>query len=170
MDARRHQYLFESIDLPTLRLWYARLHYFRFLRAVGGHANDGDSLNAALRYHSESDLLDLLCVLGLSAGNGSVLSSEVPLAAPRPSFVPDTNHLRQPGHCQIGGSDVFVWCSGSAMIISANPLSYTVEEIHVQAAEAVENVLRASLHHRILDPPGESPYYLCPHNYPDLEW
>lgn len=170
MDARQRKYMFESIDLLTLRLWYERLHYFRFLRAVGGHANDGDSLNAALRYDGEADLLGVLSELGLAPVTRSESESEEGLASPRPSFVPHTNNLRQPGHCQIGGAEVFLWCSGSTMLISANPLSYTVEENHVQAAEKVEKVLRASMQHRIQNPPGESHYYLCPQYYPDLEW
>jgi len=170
MEARHRSYLLETVDMVTLRRWYKLLYHFRFLRAVGGHANDGDSLDAALRYHGEPDLRGLLSELGLAPDARSESEFEGELASPRPSFVPSTKRLRQPGHCQIGGAEVFLWCSGSTMLISANPRSYTVEEHHVQAAEKVEKVLRALTHDRILDPPGESHYYLCPQYHPDLEW
>lgn len=170
MEDKHRKYLFEAIDLETLRGWYKRLQCFRFLRAAGGHANDGDSLNAALHYDSETDLLDVLAQVGLTPDTRRGPEAAESLASSRPSFVPGTNNLRQPGHCQIGGADVFLWCSGSTMLISANPRSYIVEEIHVRAAEKVERVLLASMRHRILNPPGESHYYLCPQYYPDLEW
>lgn len=134
MEDRHRRYLFETVDLVTLRLWYERLHYFRFLRTVGAHANDGDSLNAALRYEDEADLLGLLTALGLVPDTCVESQSEEGFASPRPSVIPGTSNLKQPGHCLIGGAEVFLWCSPSSLLISANLLSYTVKDIHVQAA------------------------------------
>jgi len=171
MENRQTRYLFETVSPETLRHWVQRLRYFRFLRAVGGHANDGDSLNAALRYEGEADLWSLLTALriALDASSENPSHQDAEASSLRPSYVPQTAMLRQPGHCKIGGSDVFPWCSASSILISANPRSYTVEEVHIAAAARVEVILQA-MAHRVLDPPGDSLHYLCPQNYPDLAW
>lgn len=44
---RWQQYLFEEHPETELRAWARRLKLFRFFRAFGGHANDGDSLDVA---------------------------------------------------------------------------------------------------------------------------
>jgi len=50
---------------PELRRWINTLRYFYFIRAWGGHANDGDTFKAAIRYASQEDLQNKLRLLGL---------------------------------------------------------------------------------------------------------
>lgn len=50
LDDRWLRYLFESHSEATFRNWAQRLKLFRFFRAHGGHANDGDSLDVSFRY------------------------------------------------------------------------------------------------------------------------
>ena len=49
-------HLFSDHAELTLRDWARRLRIFRFCRAFGGHANDGDSLEAAYGWGSEQEL------------------------------------------------------------------------------------------------------------------
>ncbi|WP_230674504.1 hypothetical protein [Burkholderia glumae] len=76
---RWKQYLFESHPEATLRDWAKRLTLFRFFRAYGGHANDGDSLDLAYRYETAQDLEKFLLSLGIVP----VKYSEKP---PQPEF------------------------------------------------------------------------------------
>ena len=47
-DPRWDAYLHERHSPEELRGWARSLAYFRFCRAFGGHANDGDCLRVAL--------------------------------------------------------------------------------------------------------------------------
>lgn len=44
--------------------WHAELRLFRFHRAIGGHANDGDMLQAKLAFSGEAELVALFERLG----------------------------------------------------------------------------------------------------------
>ena len=59
------QYLFEQHSEAELRAWAKRLKFFRFFRAFGGHANDGDSLNVVFAYQTTSQLESCLKDLGV---------------------------------------------------------------------------------------------------------
>jgi hypothetical protein len=59
------RYLREDHGEQTLRRWARLLSIFRFCRAAGGHANDGDELSAVFRYASVPQLLDALRQLGI---------------------------------------------------------------------------------------------------------
>ncbi|ACR28551.1 hypothetical protein ACVCIC_22190 [Burkholderia glumae] len=171
---RWKQYLFESHPEATLRDWAKRLTLFRFFRAYGGHANDGDSLDLAYRYETAQDLEKFLLSLGIVP----VKYSEKP---PQPEFgiaykadefvkfpslVPGTEWIRQPGRCLIAGKPVFVWCGRNVATISIAGAPYTVTEADVQAAQAVEAVLASAWLERV-DPPVDTKHYICPKYYPE---
>ena len=59
------QYLFEGHSEMELRAWARRLKLFRFFRAYGGHANDGDSLDMAFAYKGEGQLESFFAKLGI---------------------------------------------------------------------------------------------------------
>jgi len=63
---RFRTYLFEHHPEDEIRRWALSFTYFRFCRAYGGHANDGDQFLAALRYTDEADFLSILTSLGLT--------------------------------------------------------------------------------------------------------
>jgi hypothetical protein len=63
---RWQDYLYRSHSEAELADWARRLDHFRFCRAIGGHANDGDALLVALRYSSAADLESLWRELGVT--------------------------------------------------------------------------------------------------------
>ncbi|WP_052733131.1 hypothetical protein [Hymenobacter terrenus] len=85
-------YLFHRHPRAELRAWGRRLRYFRFCKAIGGHANDGDQLLAALRYADPADLRQLLMQLDL------------PVAA-----VGSVKIFPSAGQVTLAGERVFVW-------------------------------------------------------------
>lgn len=50
----------------TVARWHRELRYFRFTRAVGGHARDFDSLDCVIPFEGEAGLLGLLAKLEYS--------------------------------------------------------------------------------------------------------
>jgi hypothetical protein len=169
---RWKQYLFESHPESILRAWANRLRLFRFFRAYGGHANDGDSLDVAYRYQGVDELRMFFSYLGINL----VTYDEQP-PQPKagvsyrgeefgrfPSLIPATEWIQQPGHCLIAGQRAFVWCERGTIKISVGE-QYRVTESHVQAAEAIEQLLLAISLERV-DPPVDNEHYICPKYYP----
>jgi hypothetical protein len=170
---RWKQYLFESHAEATLRDWASRLSLFRFFRAYGGHANDGDSLDVAYRYETIQELEAFLRLLGVAL----VKYSEKPPQpeegisytddqfAQFPSLIRGTEWIRQPGHSVIAGRPAFVWCERNLAKISVGA-NFVVTEQDVRAAEAIEEVLAFASLTRV-DPPHETEHYVCPRYYPE---
>lgn len=167
------QYFFRDHGAAELRGWARRLRLFRFSRAVGGHANDGDSLDCALRYRSVAELEAFFALIGLPLVR---YGSGAPPAEPQltssgegyvsvPLLIPGTTWIRQPGHCTIAGNDAFVWCDENIISISATPGKYDVTEADVENARRIEAVVRnAGL--EVQDPPRDTRYCFCPKYYP----
>ncbi len=65
LDPRRAAWFFRTHGYEELARWTASMRFFRFVRALGGHANDGDTLEVALRLDSERDLVALATALGI---------------------------------------------------------------------------------------------------------
>ena len=67
MDIEKFQdkWLFQNHPKSEIRSWAKQLHYFYFVRAYGGHSNDGDCFKAAFSYTSKENLIDTLSKLGL---------------------------------------------------------------------------------------------------------
>jgi hypothetical protein len=170
--ARWKQYLFEAHPEATLGSWARRLRLFRFFRAYGGHANDGDSLDVAYRYGSLQELESFLSELGIPL----VKYTEHPPRPERevsysseelatfPSLIAGTEWVRQPGPSVISGQKVFIWCEGGLVKISVGK-TYQVTEEDVVSAEAVERLLLGSRLERV-DPPLDTDHYVCPKYYP----
>jgi hypothetical protein len=169
---RWQQYLFESHPEPQLRDWAQRLRLFRFCRAYGGHANDGDSLDVVFPYEAIEELQQFFLALGIGlveydqqpaqpevgrAYRGDVFQQYV-------SLIPHTRWIKQPGHCKIAGHDVFAWCDGKEIRISIGA-NYSVTEENVSAAQAVEEALVAAPL-RPKDPPRDTQHCICPKYYP----
>lgn len=169
------RYFFERHKADELIGWANRLRLFRYFRAFGGHANDGDSLDCAFRYHSLGDLERFFSTIGVTLVHFDALPPQPQSGiayssdeyARFPSLIPDTEWIGQPGHCEIGGMHAFVWCSEDVITVSATPRSYDVTSIHVAQAERIETVLQA-VDLEIQDPPSDSKHYLCPQYYPQF--
>lgn len=168
------RYLFASQSESTLREWAARLRFFRFFRAYGGHANDGDSLDAAFRWRSPRELKDFCAAIGLRLRVHAVEPGALPLGVPLridmlmrgASIIPGTRWIEQPGHVTIAGRKAFVWCdAGSIRLSVASELEVT--ESDVEAAVAIERVIPPARLEAI-DPPVDTKHYVCPKYYPDF--
>lgn len=168
------QYLFEVHTEATLRDWARRLQLFRFFRAYGGHANDGDSLQASFAYASEAQLVAFLASLGVDLVRYEVEPPQAQIGVSYsgtefmafPHLINGTRWLRQPGHCEIAGIKVFVWCVRNCVNFSLGS-DYSVTETDVIEAEGLEKILaQASL--VCVDRPGDSKHYICPKYYPDF--
>ncbi len=169
------QYLYEEHSESELRQWASRLQFFRYFRAYGGRANDGDSLDIALKYESTELLIKHLKRLSIEPTIFSDLPDQ-PISGTKysheeftsfPSLIPETEWIKQPGHCEIFGVKVFIWCSGGFIKISASPASYVVTTEHVESAERLEREL-GDLKQFLVDPPKETKHYICPKYHPSI--
>lgn len=177
-DARWEAYLYERHSREQLRHWARSLAFFRFCRAFGGHANDGDCLRVALAVASEQHLCDLFAQLGiplerLPADNpvpqvgvhysGTEFARFIPAIA---GFHPP---IRQPRQVRIAGASVFVWGLAGRLELSMSDddAPYEVTARTVEQARAVEELLRP-LAGACIDPPQEGRHCLSPKAHPEL--
>ncbi|WP_345949265.1 hypothetical protein ABDD95_20680 [Mucilaginibacter sp. PAMB04274] len=110
-------YLFEKHSQQEVTRWATQLRYFYFIRAAGGHANDGDEFRAGIRYTNKDDLKSKLSQLGITVGN---LTAQDPQPQPGKAYrgnefskfktpVAHFSNLEQPGHVLITDISLFVW-------------------------------------------------------------
>lgn len=160
----RWRYLFQNHSLEEVKSWNKRLVIFRYFRANGGQANDSDSLDAALRYDGDADLLAVLAQLGVTL---KVRDSTPEDSDGFAKLVPGTRWIEQPGHAEIGGIHVFIWCAAEHIRISPHVEKWKVTEASILAAEALEPFLSPA-RERIIAPPRDRKNYLCIKSYPFL--
>lgn len=176
-DARWQAYLYERHSPAELRDWATRLTLFRFCRAFGGHANDGDQLRAVFAVPTEPDLRAALSAIGIEP---TVIPADAPLPVAGRSYtgteyaaltmpIDEYPYLAQPSRVRLADADVHAWVSRGrlALQISDTDSPYDVTEPAVRAAESVEPVL-APIRDLVIDPPLESVHCICPKYYPDL--
>ncbi len=65
VDKLSKQWLFKKHSKETVKRWMHHLKYFYFIRAWGGHANDGDFFMATIHFGNTSDLLQKLAKLDI---------------------------------------------------------------------------------------------------------
>ena len=127
-----------------LRALARRLRVFRFCKALGGHANDGDSLLAVYAYASEAELMAFYTHLGVTNG-------------PRARY--ETGVLRMDGaapHARLDGGRIYLTLGGQ----------WEVAEADVAAAEIVEKRLEGAPL-SLVEPPLDDEHCVCPKYYPD---
>ena len=169
---RWQQYLFEAHPEAELRAWAGRLHLFRFCRAYGGHANDGDSLDVAYRYHDWAqargffDALEIKLVVHAACPLQPVpgQSSRGDVFAQFVSLIPGTEWIEQPGHCEVAGQQVFAWCGRDQIKLSVAS-GYEVTEANVAATAIIEQALLQTSIERV-NPPTDNVHCICPKYYP----
>lgn len=177
-DSRWNAYLHERHSRETLRDWARSLSFFRFCRAFGGHANDGDCLRVALAVASEAQLCEVFARLGIAL-------ERLPPDHPEPvigvhysgtefkKFVSAAHGyglpVRQPGQVRIAGVAVFAWLRAGRLELSMADADepYDVTARTVREAQAVEAVLRP-LAGLCIDPPQEGRNCLSPKACPSL--
>ena len=162
-DPKFAAYFFRRHSFAELQEWTEALRFFRFCRAYGGHANDGDDLRAALRVDSEDDLITLAAGLGIAL-------RELPASAPQPqpglsysieefaafrSRVEAYPRFEQPCHVALGGVPCFVYVHRGRLELSlsgADGDPYEVSQRDFQHALKLEALI-APFAARIIDPP-----------------
>ncbi|CAA0079972.1 Uncharacterised protein [Zhongshania aliphaticivorans] len=168
-------YLYEQHSENELKNWASRLKYFRYFRAYGGHANDVDSLDIALKYETSESLLNIFGKLGIEP-TIYLKKPEQPIPGKRyslgeynafPCLIPATEWIKQPSHCVIFGVNVHVWCESDLIKVSASPSSYIVTAEHVESAEKLERHL-GELKNNLIDPPRDTKHYICPRYHPNI--
>jgi hypothetical protein len=160
-DQRWERWLHETHSPEELREWAGRLRWFRFCRAFGGHAGDGDRLLVALRAESEAELLALFATLGIAA-------------IPQPpddntSRIPHLPHLRQPGHVRVAGEPAFAWAGPGRLELQLfDPDSpWDVTARTVRSAARIEPLV-AVLRESVIEPPLDDKHCVCPKYHPAL--
>jgi hypothetical protein len=175
-ESRWQLYLYETHSEQVLRSWAHALQYFRFCRAYGGHANDGDQLLVAIQLQSEQDLLEIFGALRIPVEPTTEREPRSVLSAPSelarlPPKIPLVHipGFFQPGHCSIAGAHVHAWVQTGRLELSiADAQSpYDVTVAAVESARAVERLLDP-LAGRLLDPPQDNKNCICPKYYPSF--
>ncbi len=160
-DRRQAAWFFRTHDREELARWTASLRFFRFVRAIGGHANDGDSLEVALRFDSERDLV------ALATGLGIVLreAPAAPVARRRrarraeelgesPCRIDGHPRFLQPCLVELDGVRCFAWVYPGSLVLrlsGAGGDPYEVIEDDVREARRLE-VRIAPFADRVLEP------------------
>lgn len=142
--------MFRQHTKETVADWARRLRYFYFIRALGGHANDGDAFQAGILFDDRNDLERKLAKLSISPG---VISPDDPQPVPGQSY-PGTEYakfkvavyafpdMEQPGMVSIGGQKVYLTIGKATMNFSISGISdgnlYEVSEADFQSCLQVE--------------------------------
>ena len=175
---RFQSYLYRNHSRQKILGWANALTYFRFCRAYGGHANDGDQFLAAIRIDCESDLHTVLESLGLKA-----IMVESPAPQPEPgrpysaedfsqfvNLIKEFPHMQQIGHCKIDGNSCHVWSENHRLTISVIGAAgdpYEVDDGDFERAIRIDSCLEV-LSDRVVDPPQDNRNCICPKFHPDL--
>jgi hypothetical protein len=174
---RWEQYLYEQHSAEQLATWAVSLRYFRFCRAVGGHAGDGDQLRVALAVNSRDDLETVLAALGIPltilppdeprpvAGQSDTGEEYARFRDPIDRF-PD---IAQPSHVRIAGGKAFAWVYRGRLTVSISDEDdiWSVSDAAVEVARRVEPVIDPIAHH-VIDPPEHDHHCVCPTHYPQF--
>jgi len=128
MDIEKFQdkWLFKDHTKSEIKNWATQLHHFYFVRAWGGHNDDGDRFTVAFSYSSKDNLLDILNKLGLQI---NILPSDTPrpvagVSYPSEEFwkfkisvnrFPD---LEQPGRTKINSFPCHIYIDDTKINIS----------------------------------------------------
>jgi hypothetical protein len=142
VDKKWEQYLYGSHSRAELWAWARELRFFRFCRAYGGHANDGDSLRVELRHHGEQDAQQLCAALGFEDRERAI----------------------------IHGTPVFVHVYKDTVSLALSGAAgswYEVSSADVANAVALESRI-APLAERVIDPPIANKHCISPAMYPEL--
>ena len=152
MERRPDWYMFERHSKETIASWVRRLHYFYFVRAWGGHANDGDEFQAGIVFKNRLDLEDKLSQLGIVPGVISKNDAQPVIGKAYPASEFETfkiavrqfPELEQPGHSTIAGQHVYVSIGSTAIDFSvsgtADNNSYEVSEADFEVCLKIEEV------------------------------
>lgn len=177
IDARWEAYLYERHAKSDLAIWAPTLRFFRYCRAYGGHANDGDALLASISIRYRSGLESVFRQLGIPL---IILPPDNPtpvagVSYPMEQFtqfqhgIKQFPDIKQPGHVRLSDVAAHVWVFAENMTISIadESLAYEVTEQAIASAQRVEALLEP-LAAQVIDPPQDNKHCICPKFYPEI--
>lgn len=144
------EYMFRYHSKETLQNWASKLKYFRFVRAYGGHANDGDTLLLKIQFDNDKKRLEFVKYL-MGEKNPSKLTDIVECGG---------------GHINIKNNDrIFIWFEPEHTIslhISNKQNAYEVAEEDVERGVEFERTfLKDFKDLKVIDPPQDNNYCFC---------
>jgi len=162
-DPRWLAWLYRNHSYDELARWTRTLRYFRFKRALGGHANDGDLLLCALRSQNDDDVAEILTCLGIPVRplTDEEVESDRRMNRPNRYGARDQwlSRIAQPGLVAIAGVSVSVWVCAEQTELSLSGASgdpFEVDELDVQNALRIEAAMTGLAGRVVLPPqPGE---------------
>jgi hypothetical protein len=163
-----HAWFFRSHSREQLRAWTARMRFFRFYRAVGGHANDGDTLRCGLRVESEADLVALTGGLGIELRELSTDEPQPVVGRPyKLAEMRDLRHRMEPfpryeqlGRVTLASVDCFAYVWGDRLeiqVCGAAGDPYEVGEDDVTNAVHIERLILPYAS-KVIPPPLDDRY------------
>lgn len=170
-----YEYFFERHSKDELKEWAKELSLFRYFRAYGGHANDGDSLDLAIKYKNVNELIYIFGLLGVNIIRYDSKPDQPISGKPYsgeefdkfPSLIPNTKWIKQPCWTTLCDIKVFIFCSEHAIKITVNSNPYEVIQEDIEHAKKLEQFIK-TLKVDVIDPPFETKHYLCPKYHKDL--
>ncbi|HEY5372119.1 MAG TPA: hypothetical protein VIK01_00470 [Polyangiaceae bacterium] len=158
-DPKWLAYLYRNHSFDELVRWTRLMRYFRFHRAIGGHANDGDELLCALRSRDDADVSEIFTELGIPVREVDAQEVDSALRAGRPNRYGANNQwlsrIAQPGTIVISGVSVSVYVRAEQTELSLSGASgdyFQVDELDVHNALRVETAM-AGVANRVVLPP-----------------
>ena len=145
--------LFQRHSPDQIKEWVNGLRYSYFIRAWGGHANDGDEFNLTLNYQDKNDLLDILKRLGIQLNS---LPKKPLTPTPGQSDthneftifhnpIQDLTGYQQPKHTDFNGIKCFCWIAKGKIRFSISGGldgdSYEVSETDFQTCKKLEALI-----------------------------
>ena len=156
-DPKWVEYFFRPHSRAELTEWTSAMRYFRFCRAIGGHANDPDILLCALRVDSEAALIRLTRSLGIPLLEVLAVGQAAQLGRNRPTPIEAFPRFIQPGRLRLAGVDCFAWVGQDRLELSvfgAAAVPYEVDRHDVENARKIEELL-VPFADQVIDPPHE---------------
>ena len=149
-DPQWRELLFRDHPKRRLREWARSMRYFRFIRGPGGGMNDyGDRLAVVLKASSQQDIERILATLAAPGGRAPGSASH--------------------GGVRVSGARVDIRESGRNLELAITDSEQVgeVTQAVVDAARSVEAIL-APLADKLIDPPQDDKYCVCPKYYPSF--
>jgi hypothetical protein len=158
-DPKWLEYLYRSHSHDELVRWTRSMRYFRFQRAIGGHANDGDELLCALRSGNDADVVEIFSELGIPVREADAQELDSALRAGRPNRYGASNQwlsrIAQPGQVVIAGASVNVYVRAEQTELSLSGAAgdyFEVSQLDVDNALRIEAAM-AGVANRVVLPP-----------------
>lgn len=68
-------WIFQNTQPINLINWIINLKYFYFIRAIGGHANDGDAFVCELKFNSDDQVSSILKKIGVEGSGYNLIEN-----------------------------------------------------------------------------------------------